>query len=249
MNNVAASWTRWLYRTQIALIAIIVIAIAAGHFNLMAAISAFLMTGLSIALLALIGVIGLVLLVVALLSKAQANAGAWRRNGIIAAVIGVAPLVIVFAVVGGEGFSKPLIHDITTDFDNPPTFSAAVAARTAQENSLDYPGEQTAQLQRQAYPTIQPIETSLQPAAAFDRCMEIVKQLGWQVLEENKSGGVIEAVEQTRLFSFKDDIAIRVTATEKGSRIDLRSVSRVGQGDFGANAARIERFQKAFGAG
>ena len=39
---------------------------------------------------------------------------------------------------------------------------------------------------------------------------------------------------------------IRVRPHAGGSRIDLRSVSRVGQGDLGANARRIARFNAAF---
>ena len=38
------------------------------------------------------------------------------------------------------------------------------------------------------------------------------------------------------------DIAIRVRPTDAGSRVDVRSVSRVGVGDFGTNAARVRAY-------
>jgi uncharacterized protein (DUF1499 family) len=60
------------------------------------------------------------------------------------------------------------------------------------------------------------------------------------------AAGLVEATATTFWFGFKDDVVVRVVANAAGSRIDIRSVSRVGQSDIGANAARIEKFLAAF---
>jgi uncharacterized protein (DUF1499 family) len=44
------------------------------------------------------------------------------------------------------------------------------------------------------------------------------------------------------LFGFKDDIVVRVTPSGNGSRVDVRSLSRVGRSDFGVNANRVRKF-------
>ena len=51
--------------------------------------------------------------------------------------------------------------------------------------------------------------------------------------------GVIELVARTPIMGFRDDVVIRVAPSEDGARIDVRSASRYGTHDFGANAARI----------
>jgi uncharacterized protein (DUF1499 family) len=51
--------------------------------------------------------------------------------------------------------------------------------------------------------------------------------------------GRIEATDSTRFFGFKDDVVVRVRAEGTGSRIDIRSKSRVGLGDAGTNARRV----------
>ena len=40
-------------------------------------------------------------------------------------------------------------------------------------------------------------------------------------------------------MGFRDDVVIRVSAAGAGTRVDMRSASRYGLSDFGANAARI----------
>jgi uncharacterized protein (DUF1499 family) len=66
--------------------------------------------------------------------------------------------------------------------------------------------------------------------------------MGWEVVGRDADTGRIEAVDTTRWFGFKDDIAIRVTPAGAGSRIDVRSKSRVGRGDLGTNARRIRAY-------
>ena len=137
----------------------------------------------------------------------------------------------------------PRIHDITTDMETPPEFLAARAIRTEDQNSLDYAGEAIAAQQRQAYPDIQPILLAVSPDEAFAIAQRAVEQFGWTLLEANRAEGRIEAVAASFWFGFKDDVVIRITdSSEGGARIDIRSASRIGRSDIGANAKRIRRF-------
>lgn len=159
-------------------------------------------------------------------------------------LLAIPSVALAFQAVKGK--SLPRIHDITTDTGNPPQFHAVLPLRGEESNSLDYAGEEIAQQQNRAYPYIQPINTSLDSSQAFQTALYIAGELGWELVAQDSSAGRIEAVDTTFLWGFKDDVVIRVQATEDGSRIDLRSVSRVGLSDLGANAERIKRFIDTF---
>ncbi len=143
----------------------------------------------------------------------------------------------------------PYIHDITTDTVNPPEFVAVLPLRADAANPPEYPGEEVAQQQREAYPEVQPLLTQLSPAEAFDRAERVARDLGWEIVVTVPQDGRIEATDTTFWFGFKDDVVIRVRPTADGSRVDVRSKSRVGRSDVGANAERIRRVAAAFIAG
>jgi uncharacterized protein (DUF1499 family) len=160
-------------------------------------------------------------------------------------ILGILPLSFFFFSVGSEGLRAPAIHDITTDFDSPPQFVLAGEARGVGDHGVDYEGDVIASLQRQSYPHISPLEVNRQPAQAIALAKDIAVEKGWQVLgvRESPGGGVtLEAVVTSLLFQFKDDIVIRALPIEGGSRLDIRSASRVGLGDLGANARRVSEF-------
>ena len=69
--------------------------------------------------------------------------------------------------------------------------------------------------------------------------------MGWEIVASDPDTGRIEATDTTFWFGYKDDIIIRVTPEQDGATVDIRSVSRVGIGDLGANAERIETFLAA----
>ena len=81
---------------------------------------------------------------------------------------------------------------------------------------------------------------------AFDHALAVAAELGWEVYHQDRNAGVIEAVDTTAIMAFKDDIVIRLRTNADGTLVDIRSVSRVGISDLGANAARIRAFQQAF---
>lgn len=142
--------------------------------------------------------------------------------------------------------SVPPIHDITTDWQNPPQFRAIVPLREAQHaNPVAYEGAKVSDLQRHAYPDIRPVETTMPTADAFVRALKTAERMGWTIVASDPEARVIEASERSRWFGFVDDIVIRITPTDSGSRIDIRSVSRVGRSDFGVNAARVRHYLAA----
>lgn len=137
----------------------------------------------------------------------------------------------------------PPIHDISTDLDDPPAFVALRSAREAAPNLVDHPGEATARLQRQAYPDLLPIRLAAERNVVFAAAEELARDLRWRIVEADSVEGRIEAVDRTFWFGFRDDVVIRITEAEDGrTRVDIRSASRVGQSDLGANARRVSGF-------
>jgi len=134
------------------------------------------------------------------------------------------------------------INDVTTDTVNPPAFVAVLPLRASAPVPAGYPGVATAEAQRRAYPDIVPLELALPPAAAFARALDAATGLGWDVVATDAATGRIEATATTPWFGFRDDVVVRVMPAAAGSRIDVRSVSRVGKSDLGANARRIRAY-------
>jgi len=159
----------------------------------------------------------------------------------IALVIGVVAMTIpvrMWMIVR----SVPPIHDITTDRENPPQFAAVLIARRGALNPAEYGGPELAEQQFKAYPDISPLRLDIPPKEAFARCLAAAKARGWEIVASEADKGIIEATDTSLWFGFKDDIVIRITAEGNGSRVDMRSLSRVGKSDVGANARRIRHF-------
>ena len=140
--------------------------------------------------------------------------------------------------------SLPPIHDITTDLDNPPVFEAVVPLRAESPNSLERPPDLALQ-QREAYPDLAPVTLSMPADQAFDRALAEAQDAGWRIVTADKGAGRIEATDTTRWFGFQDDVVVRLTQWGAGTRVDVRSVSRIGRGDVGTNARRIRRYLQA----
>lgn len=136
----------------------------------------------------------------------------------------------------------PPIHDITTDTAEPPLFVDVLPLRADASNSADYAGDSIAQLQLAAYPNVKPLLLSTDVTQAFSRARAAADAMGWEIVAADSAAGRIEATATTTWFGFKDDVVVRVRAEGSGSRVDVRSVSRVGRSDVGANAARIEAY-------
>ncbi|HKR62908.1 MAG TPA: DUF1499 domain-containing protein [Thermoanaerobaculia bacterium] len=139
----------------------------------------------------------------------------------IACAIGA--LLLLPAIYGAlTAFGKPMIHDISTD---PSQLDPAVAA-----------------LQRKAYPEVQPLVLPVAARDAFARVRAAAESLGWTIVSASPDQGVLTATDTTGWFGFTDDVTVHVRAEGQGSRIDVRSTSRVGKSDVGMNARRIRKF-------
>ena len=164
----------------------------------------------------------------------------WAMVALAAGLAGVwVPLYTVYTARG-----LPMIHDISTDLGNPPAFVAVLPLRAASANSTAYGGVTVAALQKQFYPDIQPLVIAQPPAQVFQRALSVAQTLGWDLVEVNEAAGRIEATTTTFWFGFKDDVVVRLTPAGAGSRIDVRSLSRVGVSDLGVNAQRIRDYLK-----
>lgn len=169
-----------------------------------------------------------------------------QRRAIIARAVPAVPGTLLLLLLLGSGGDVPPIHDITTDAVDPPQFSVAPERRGRNSNSLAIkPDVIDAQLV--AYPDVTTLVSADGLEASFAHALEVARELGWDVYREDLNAGYIEAVDTTRVMGFKDDIVIRIRTNGDGTIVDLRSVSRVGRSDLGANAARIRRFAEAFG--
>jgi len=141
------------------------------------------------------------------------------------------------------------INDVTTDTDNPPAFETLARVREAAHAAPStYGGPDYAAKQKQAYPDIQPLHLAASPADAYSRTLEQVRREGWTVAAADPTRGRIEASARTLWYGFTDDVVLRIRSEGAGSRVDMRSKSRVGSGDRGVNAARIREFLSALRA-
>jgi hypothetical protein len=151
----------------------------------------------------------------------------------------------VLLILALQGAKAPPIHDISTDLIDPPRFERAPSLRGAGSNPLVLDPEVMEQ-QHAAYPGLDTLRTARSFTTSYNKALRTARALGWEITREDPNAGFIEAVDRTALMNFADDIVIRVRTNAEGSLVDLRSVSRVGISDLGANAARIERFLETY---
>ncbi len=193
------------------------------------------------------GIATTVVAVVGLVAAARSG-----RGGIGPALIA---LLVALVVVGlpyslqRKAQRLPRIHDITTDTDNPPSFVAVVPLRASARNPVTYGGARTAVEQHRGYPDLAPLTLPVPPSQAFDRVLATARHMGWELVASDPPSGRIEATDTTFWFGFKDDVVIRVTTSGSGSRVDVRSLSRIGLSDVGTNAARVRTFLDALKRG
>lgn len=188
----------------------------------------------------------LVLAMVAILLALASFVALWNNGGpgfaqaITAVLIGVG-LLAYPGYLAYKGHSLPAITDVTTDPIDPPRFE--VVARLRPPNSSLYPGLAAAELQREAWPDIEPLLVAVSAKAAYDGAMAVITKRKWRVVDarppQPNREGHIEAIARTPIMGFRDDVAVRIRATREGTKIDIRSASRYGTTDFGTNATRV----------
>ncbi len=136
----------------------------------------------------------------------------------------------------------PPIHDITTDPTHPAPFVAVVPLRKGAANPIEYGGPAVYAQQQKAYPDIQPLHLAVPRERAFQAVEQAARAMKWQIDADVPNEGRLEATATTFWFGFKDDVAVRVNPDGAGSRVDVRSVSRIGKSDVGTNAKRVRAF-------
>ena len=135
----------------------------------------------------------------------------------------------------------PWIHDVTTNPADPPQFVALREIRLACVNGVEYSGLD-ADAHRKKYPQITTTRYAVEADKVFETALAFAESMGWVIAGVDNAAGRIEATATTRIMRYKDDVVIRVRAMASGTLLDVRSASRVGKSDLGANAKRIDTY-------
>ena len=184
----------------------------------------------------LLAAIGLVLGIIALLRMRK------RGARLVLPAHGAALNLLVGLYLGSivtSAFILPPMHNVSTDIEDPPEFTAAHAVRGEGANSLEYDSDRLGPIQREGYPEVQPLVMEMAPETMYERAEDALLGMGMEITREDPEQGEVEAVATTSWFGYKDDIVVRLREVDGGTRMDVRSVSRVGLVDLGANAERI----------
>jgi len=148
------------------------------------------------------------------------------------------------AYLATRAYRLPAINDVTTDPLDPPRFEAIARLRSRESNPITYAGLRAAELQRAAYPDIEPLLLNVTLQEAYDSALAVITRRKWRIVDARppqpgRRDGLIEAVARTPIMGFRDDVVVRVRPAQEGARVDVRSASRYGRSDLGANASRV----------
>ncbi|MBT8421518.1 MAG: DUF1499 domain-containing protein [Gammaproteobacteria bacterium] len=234
----ATAWAKWLFIIGVVLLVTGLIAPSAGISPMVAM---------------LLITIGSLLFIVAGICGAS---GLLRSGGTggdsqpvfawLGVAAGIGALINTFVYMGGAGGAP--IHDISTNTDDPPQFVEVAKLRGENDNPAEYAGDETAAIQKEAYPEIQPLVLLDPRTFVFETALQVAEEMGWEIVATDIEAGRIEATATTSFVGFKDDVVIRVRARSAETIVDVRSKSRVGRGDMGVNAERVRDFLAALEA-
>jgi hypothetical protein len=195
---------------------------------------------------------GFTIAALAVIAAIAAFEAIWRdgRKGVRTALWGLFLGLVVLslpAVGAWKIVAYPRLTDISTDLDDPPAFERAVAERGTDARPIGDPSDDSAALQRDAYPDIVSRHYSVGTQRVFDDALTVVTDRGWRLLDSHRPDdtdetGRIEAVARTMIFGFSQDVVVRIQPDGDGALVDIRSAARHGAHDLGANAERIRAF-------
>jgi uncharacterized protein (DUF1499 family) len=188
-----------------------------------------------------LGAVAAAVSVAALISSIARRSTRHLVGAALALVVALAAFAIPWQM-RAQARRVPPIHDVTTDPEDPPAFVAVLARRSGARNPIQYGGPAVAAQQRKAFPDLVPLDLAASPERAFPAIEAAARGLGWEIVEAVPAEGRLEATATTTWFGFKDDVVVRVRPRDGGSRVDVRSLSRVGVSDLGVNAARVRAF-------
>jgi uncharacterized protein (DUF1499 family) len=185
-----------------------------------------------------LALVGALLAVGALVRGPAAHRPAASRGLVVCGVLLAA--VITLAAPSGK---FPRINDITTDTENPPRFVTAATLPENKGRDLAYPGEELARQQRDGYGNLAPLDLGLSADETYARVRATAARMpGWTITAERSGDRAVEGFDTSRVFRFQDDFVIEVREANGTAAVHMRSKSRDGKGDMGANAARIQAF-------
>ncbi len=242
-----AVWARRIALFSLAATVISVIVVRSGALEIVPALSTFAGALMLAAVAILLALCALVVI------WFEGVAGA--KQAIAALFIGLA-LIAYPAYLGIKAWRLPAIYDITTDPIDPPRFDGIARLRPRDAKPITYEGLYAAEQQHAAYPDIEPDLTDSTAQESYDAAMRVITKRKWRIVDARPPqggqpvanprapqpairDGIIEAIARTPIMGFRDDIVVRIRATSDGARIDVRSASRYGRHDFGANASRV----------
>ena len=157
------------------------------------------------------------------------------------AIVAALPLAVAVPIVVRD-LSYPRINDVTTDVENPVAFVAALEALANSGRDMAFP-EHFGPIVREAYPDIRPLVLDESPEHVYQRIGELAGlQSGWEIKNSDAEKLIVEGEVSTPFLRFVDDFVIRVSDQDGKARVDMRSKSRDGLVDAGANANRIRNF-------
>lgn len=166
-------------------------------------------------------------------------------NNFAAIIVGLIGLALP-AFFLSKAFLSPVLNDVQTSPADPLDYTVLSEQRPRDANPLAGQSQEAAQRQAEAYPDIGPIVVDRSAAAVFTVVNEAVNQLGWTVVVNETPGesgiGRIEATDSTMIMGYTDDVVVRVKGNDTSAVVDIRSASRYGTHDFGANADRVRTF-------
>jgi len=151
-------------------------------------------------------------------------------------MLGALPFIALLGVTL-NALQYPAISDIATDLDNPPRIAGETEPPPLEAEAI-----------RTAYPRVVTLTCALAPDTAYAQALSLARapRWNWSITAEDAAGRTFQGVAVSSIFHFEDDFTVRVTSGgDGGSRIDMRSKSRVGKSDLGANARRIRRYFEA----
>src|SRR5262245_26905270 len=241
-RHISAPLARWSSRIAIFSASLVVVGLLMHRltaFPTPIALNVFVVAFVGAAVALLLGLIALA----HIWHTGYAGAGSAAIGILLPLLMGIWPLAYLPAYR-----NAPALNDVTTDLTLPPRFAALAKQRVDTNNGPVYPAARFGELQQKSYPDLRTLVIDRPVEESFELVEETAARLKWKVVSadapvgKTAKPGSLEAIDQTLIMGFTDDVVVRVEGNVNRSRIDVRSASRYGALDFGQNATRVRRF-------
>ena len=237
--SLAARGAYWLALLAVACVVLSPLGHRLGLWDIQLAIPIF---GLGVLFAVLAIIFGIVGVVRSNMASVPVGGGS---KALISILIAVVTLGVVIAVAVLPAIGKPVIHDVASSPEDAPEFVALAEVHYAgreYKSYIEY-NRMTEGMVSGAYPDIRALLHDKSVEEVFAAAELVAAEMGWEIAEVSIADGRIEATDTTALFGYKDDVVIRVRQSPNGqTELDIRSASRVGEGDLGKNASRISEY-------